>query len=302
MKMANITNNQLVGISWMIFHCFLISVMSAIIRIIAKDVHIAQIMFFYSFFAFIFLVPIILIGKRYEELKTNKLKLHISRSFLGAISLAIYFYALTVITLTQVRAVASTGPLVSSLMAVIFLKEAMGKYRIIALIIGFIGALLILRPWTDSFLYVSLMVVASVVMWSIIDLVIKTMSKTESNVCQIFYLTLGLSVFSMPAAIYYWQNMPIIYWLIMSGLGVIFLVNVLSVTNAFRHGEVTLIMPFDFSGMVFTIIIAYITFSEVIDVWTAIGSLIIMVSSIYIINREKKNAKKMHAIFPHEEV
>jgi drug/metabolite transporter (DMT)-like permease len=301
--MKNTKNKQLVGIFWMVSHCFLISVMSAIVRATAEDIPVLEIVFFYNAFAFLLMLPFALTAGRKQELKTKKLHLHLGRALLGAISLSMYFYAFTVIPLTEARAVALTGPLVSSLVAVIFLKEIMGWHRILALVVGFSGALVILRPGVDGFSYVSLMVVACVSMWSVIDLMIKMLSRTESNINQIFYLTGGMALFSLPGAIYFWQ-MPagFLQWVIMLLLGAIFLVNALAVTNAFRNGDVTVVMPFDFSGMIFTIIIAYIAFGEILDLWTGVGAAVIMISSVYILRREARLAKKNRSVVPHDKV
>ena len=292
-------NRQVVGIFWMLFHCFLISIMAAIIRHAAEDINVFVVIFFYNFFALIFLTPVLITKKRYKQLKTKKLKLHIGRSILGFISLSMYFYAFTVIPLTDARAIALTGPLVSSLLAVIFLKETMGWHRITALIVGFIGALIIVKPVTGSFSYISLMVMASVCMWGVIDMIIKTLSKTDTNISQLFYLIAGMSILSLPTAIYFWEgNLTNSQWMWLIILGAIFLINVLAVVNAFKNGDVTVIMPFDFSGMIFTIIIAYVTFNEIIDISTAFGALIIMMSSVYMMKREsiKKDKENIIAV------
>lgn len=280
----------------MVVHCFLISAMAAIIKVTAEDMNVFQIVFLYNAFALLFLLPFMYKNGWSDVIKTQKLKLHLGRSFLGAISLTMYFYAFTVIPLTEARAIALTGPLVSSLMAVIFLKEKTGRHRTSAMIIGFAGVLLIVRPGMEGFTYISLMVVACVFMWSVIDILIKTLSKTESNICQLFYLTGGMSLFTMPLAVYFWQSSSgFSHWGVMILLGAVFLINIYAVTNAFRFGDITVIMPFDFSGMVFTIIIAYLAFDEIIDIYTATGSVIIMLSSIYMVRREAKKAKVMHA-------
>ncbi|MBT4922368.1 MAG: DMT family transporter [Rickettsiales bacterium] len=301
--MVNHNTSQIIGISWMVLHCLLISIMSAMVRDISSQFHVFEIVFFYNFAAFLFMLPFVFISGRYKDLRTRKFKLHLSRAILGVISLTMYFYAFTVIPLTEARAIALTGPLVSSLFAIIFLKERMGWHRTLALIIGFLGALFILRPGTASFSYVYIMVLSSVGMWAVIDLIIKIMTRTESAYNQVFYLSGLMSVFSLPGAIFYWQT-PESYsaWATLFGLGAIFLINIIAIFNAFKYADITAVMPFDFSGMVFTTIIAYLAFNEVIDTPTAIGSLIIVVSSVYIAKREAKQSKEVHAAPPQSEL
>jgi len=273
------------------------------VRGISDQFHVFQIVFFHNMVAFVVMALFIFAGRRRHYLKTTKITLHLARALLGIISLTMYFYAFTVIPLTEARAIALTGPLVSALFAVIFLKEKAGWHRALALVIGFLGAMLILRPGSASFSYVSLMVIAAVVMWAVIELIIKVLSRTESTATQLFYLSGLMSLFALPGALFYWQ-MPASLgeWSWLIAIGLIFLINIIAVFNAFKHADITVVMPFDFSGMVFTTIIAYIAFHEMIDLPTAIGSIIIVISSVYIARREAKKAKEIHATPPQSEV
>ena len=273
------------------------------VRSISEQFHVFEIVFFHNLVAFLLMVPFIFTGGRHRHLKTQKLKLHLSRAILGVISLAMYFYAFTVIPLTEARAIALTGPLVSSLLAVVILKEETGWCRTLALIVGFTGALMILRPGTTNFSYISLMIVASVGIWAIIDVIIKVMSRTESTATQLFYLTGLMTILSFPGAMYYWKTPSSLYqWSWLIGLGIIFLINIMAVFNAYKNADITVVMPFDFSGMVFTTMIAYFAFHEVIDIPTAMGSVIIVISSVYIARREALKTKNIHAITPQSEV
>lgn len=292
-SMNNITSQQTVGIVWMVFHCFIISVMSAIIASSAKNINVFQIVFLYNGFAFLLLLPFVYKSGGRDAISTKRMPLHITRGVLGAIALSMYFYSMTLMPLTAVRAIALTAPLASSLMAIIFLKEKMGWYRSTAIVIGFFGALLIVRPGMEGFSYVSLIVLLCVFMWAVIDLILKKLAETESNICQLFYMTAFMTLSTLPPAIYYWQSLEnIAQWSLMAVLGIIFLLNMIAIINAYRRADITVLMPFDFSGMVFTIMIAYIFFDELIDTYTAIGSVIIMFASVYVARREAKIAKK----------
>ena len=294
---------QLLGVSFFVGHTFLISVMAAMIREFAESFHVMQVLFFYNAFAFLLLLPWVLLKGARSHIRTTKLRWHFARAVLGVISLALYFYAFTVIPLTEARAIALTGPLISSLMAIAFLKERAGLHRWIALLVGFAGALIIIRPGTADFSVVSLLVVIAVFMWSVIDIIIKKLSKSESTTTQLFWLTGLMGLFSAPAAAYVWQtpeSATMWFWLVV--LGAIFLVNVCCVFLALKHGDVTVLMPFDFMGMVFTAIIAYIAFQEVIEPWTLAGSIVIVISSVYVAQREAVKAKTLHAKPPQSEV
>ena len=295
--------SQITGILWMVFHCLLISIMAAIVRLLSDTYHVFEIVFFYNFFSFLLLCCYLVLFNKKNVLKTTYLKLHFNRSFLGFISLTMYFYAFTVVPLTEARAIALTGPLVTSLFAIIFLKEKVGMHRVSALVIGFIGALIILKPGTSEFSYVYLMVFGSVGMWAIIDIIIKIMTKTESTMTQTFYLSGLMSLFSLPGAIYFWQTpVLLIEWIAFTALGLIFLINIVAVFKAYKYADISTVMPFDFSGMVFTSIIAYLLFQESLSLNTLLGSVIIVSSSLYIIKREYIRSKQNKSKSPSDEV
>jgi len=286
------------AILWMISHCFLISVLSAIIRYLSSDYHILQITFMHNAVALLIVIPF-MFKNRVEAFYTTKLPYHILRALLGACSLAMYFYAFTVIPLTQARGIALAGPLVSTLFAMLFLKERPGWYRNTALVTGFGGAVLIIRPATDDFSYVSMLVVGALILWAIIDVIIKGLSKTESTRTQSFYLLFFMSLFTAPLAIYYWKTPTDIQdWMLFASTGIIFLLNVNVFYRAISLADVTAILPFDFMGMVFTIIIAFLVFDEKVAFMTLMGAVIIVVSSVYVAYRERKMAYKSRATIP----
>lgn len=283
--------NQTLGIAWMILHCLLIAVMAAMIRVIAEPYHILQIVFFHNAVAFVCILPWVWKEGLVAQAKTRKLPLHLWRGVLGYVSMLLYFYAITVIPLTQARAIALAGPLISSFFAIIFLKESSNWHKTTALLIGLAGSLLILRPDGEGFSLVTLLVVAAVCMWSVIDMLIKLLSQ-EATTTQMFYLTGVMTLCSLPGAVYVWKTPANLHdWLWLVGIGVVFLVNILSIFNAFRHADITTIMPFDFTGMVFTAAIAYVAFGEVIEPVVWIGGAVIVASSVYIVRREMRGSK-----------
>lgn len=275
----------------MIFHCLLISTMSVMIRFLAGELHPLQITFFHNIVAFVLVLPLALYKKQYRH-APGTLSLHLGRGALGAFSMAAYFYAMTVIPLTQARAIALTGPLVSSVFAVIFLKEKIGIHRSVALVAGFVGGGVVLQPGGEDFSYAALLVVMAVLMWGCTDMILKKLGTLEQPMTQLVYLTGIMSLLTLPAALYVWQTpQGLLAWGLLIGIGVIFLINVMAVFYAFKYADVTAIMPFDFSGMVFVTVLAYLVFGEVIDEYTLIGAVVIILSSLYVIYREARRNK-----------
>ena len=194
---------QIASILWIIAHYFLVAVISALVRYISGRFPVIEIIFFANLTAFLIMAVFIFIMREYKKLKTTKLHLHFSRALFDIISITMYCYAFTIMPLVNVRAIALTTPIITLLLAVLFLKEKLPRHRIIALTIGFFGAVIIICPGSTSFSYVSLMVIATVILWALTSMIIKVISRTETKSIQLFYLHGLMALLSLPGALFY---------------------------------------------------------------------------------------------------
>ncbi len=170
----------------------------------------------------------------------------------------------------------------------------MDNKKIVVIILSLIGGFIIINPNSPSFHPALFLIIIAIFMWSIIDMAIKKISKTESNVKQMLFLTFLSSLFCLIPTILYWKNPVSIHEIsLLILMGVLFVINVTAVFLAFKNSEVTTIMPFDFSGMIFTTILTYFIFNEVINFNIALGSIIIFGSSLYLIFHEKVKYKNL---------
>lgn len=290
--------NQLIGILWMIFHCFLISCVVIIAKILGLAGYSSvQIVFFHSFVAFLLILPFALKKYGRETFKTKIFHLHFSRAFLGVISMVIYFFALKYVNLNDARATALLGPVISFIFGIIFLKEIVSGKKILALIVSFIGAAIIVNPTSPDFHVALLLIVIAILMWSTIELIMKKISKNESAIKQLLFLTGFMSILSLPGSIYYWK-MPVGSYemSLLFLIGALFCINCIAIFLAIKNANLTTIMPFDFSGMIFTAILTYFIFAEVIKINTIIGAIVVFLSSLYLLYHEGKSARELRRI------
>jgi S-adenosylmethionine uptake transporter len=278
----------------MLTHCFFISGVVITAKFFAaRGFHATQIVFFHSFIAFLILLPLAAIKEKTNLIKTSFLKLHLIRGFFTAASLVLYFYAIKFIPVTDARAVALLGPAVTFIAAIVFLKETLDLKKILALILSLIGGYIILNPSNGQFHFISLLVLLAMFMWTANDLIIKKMSRKESNIKQLFFLTGLTSIFSLPFTIIHWkQPEGLLEFSLLFGIGLLFLINLAALFLAFKYADLTTLMPFDFSGMIFTAILSYFIFYEVIKRNTLIGSIIVFFSSAFLII-DQKNKKRL---------
>jgi len=203
-----------------------------------------------------------------------------------------FFYSISIIPLTDAIALTFAVPLITTFLASIFLGEKVGIHRWMALFIGFLGVIVIVRPGHSGFQSASLIVLVATISWSISNILIKKLSHTDHPRAMVFIMMLIMTPLTLPGALYVWQPPHIneIMWLILLGLftnEAQFCMN-----KAYKNSEMSVVMPLDFSRLIFTTIFAYLFFAEIIDIWTLLGSLIIFSSSIYIANREARMRRR----------
>lgn len=281
-------NNPVAGISWFVLHCLMFAFISIITKILMQQgLHVFGIVFFQTLLGSLMLLPRIIL-RHLKGIRALSYKLQLARAVLWVAATIAFFYATQKIPVGRAIAISFTVPLFTSIFAVIFLKEKLHFRRIMALVFGFIGMLIIIRPGFESFESASLLVVAAAFMWSMTDIMIKIVGQTHHAFVNTFYFTVCGAICTLPVALLVWQtpNGAQMLWLAL--LSVLFVTNMISITKSYECCDLTIVMPFVFTELIFVATLAYFVFGEVISVSTAIGSIIIIASSCYIAYRERK--------------
>lgn len=296
--MQNINNKSVLnGIGLMIIATVLFSVMHASIKHMSSNMHPFEIAFFRNLFGLLVIAPWF-IKYGLEPLKTKKIKLHLARSFFNVIAMLSFFYALSIAPLADVASLAFTAPLFASILAVFFLKEIIGIKRIIAIILGFIGAIIVIDPVYSSINNGHILTLLSASVWSVSLIIIKILGRTESSVTITSYMVIIMIPLSGFAAYFYWETPTIHDLIFLAIIGISGTAAQMLLAQALRQGDTSIIMPFDFLKLIWAVGIGYLFFFEVPSLNTWLGSIIIFLSTIYIANRERvlsknKNIKKI---------
>jgi len=280
-------NNPVAGITWFIIHCFMFAVISVVTKILIKDgINIFEIVFFQTLIGALILLPIVLL-RHIESIKVISYRSHLPRAIAWALATVLFFNAASVISMGRAIAISFVVPLFTAILAVIFLNEKLQSRRIIALICGFIGMLIIIRPRYDSFEIEAYMVVLAAFLWSTTDVMIKISAKTHHVFVNTFYFALFSAICTLPIALFVWKtpNYNEILWLVL--LAALFVINIVCITKSYEYADLTIIMPFVFTELIFVAVLAYIIFGEVIDLPTATGSAIIIISTTYMAYKER---------------
>ncbi|MDG2001122.1 MAG: DMT family transporter [Alphaproteobacteria bacterium] len=290
--MQNIKNKSVLnGIGLMIIATVLFSVMHASIKYMSSSLHPFEIAFFRNLFGLIVIAPWFI---RYglEPLKTKKIKLHMARSFFNVIAMLSFFYSLSIAPLADVASLAFTAPLFASILAVVFLKEIIGFKRIIAIILGFVGAIIVIDPVYSSINNGHILTLLSASVWSISLIIIKILGRTESSVTITSYMVIIMIPLSGIAAFFYWETPSINDLIFLIIIGISGTAAQMLLAQALRQGDTSIIMPFDFLKLIWAVGIGYLFFFEVPSLNTWLGSIIIFLSTLYIAYREKVLSKR----------
>lgn len=276
------------GVLWFCFGALCFACMTTIVRHLADGgIHPFVMILFRNVLGLTILTPWIIKHKQ-AIVNTTKIKLHIWRGVNGFVGMVLFFYGLSLLPVTEAIALSYTVPLFTTIAAIVWLKEIVDRPRWIALIIGFVGVLVILRPGFDTFNSAAFYVIGATCSWSISNIIIKKLTRTEHPTVVVFYMTsimiplslvLAIPVFDMPST-------EQLIWLL--ALGCTSVLAQYSITHAYGFSDVSFLQPFDFSRLIFVSIIAFFAFQEIIDIVTLIGAIVIFASSVYITKYERK--------------
>lgn len=278
-------SNVIEGGAWMLSAGLGFAIMIALIRHASKEIHPFEVAFFRNLFGLMWMLPwIVTVG--WAGLKTQRLGLYTGRAISGTAAMLTWFWAVTLMPMTEAVALSFTTPFFATIFAVLFLGEIVRVRRWSAIAVGFVGAMVILRPGVEAIRAESLVVIASAVCMACSTVFVKMLSRTESPNAIVVYMVMYLTPLSLIPALFVWTwpSWNVLGWLVL--LGFVATLSHLCYTRAFRAADTSAVMPFDFSRLIFSALLGYIVFMEVADVWTWSGAAIIAGSAIYIARRE----------------
>lgn len=263
-----------------------VSCMSGVILHLVKTHHPFEVAFFRNALGLIMLLPL-LIGKAgVVHLRTGRPGPLVWRGLLSAVSMMCYFYGVSLSPLAEVMALSFMGPLFATVIAIIVLGERIRLRRTLALIVGFSGALIILRPGFSEIGLGAILILGSAMTWSVSMIIIKVLTKTESAITQSLYTLVMLTPITALAALPYWKmpNLVEFGWMIvMAGLGT---AAQLAFTEAFKLSDLSALLPMDFAKLIWAAIVGYLFFAQTPDIWVFLGGAVIFASTTYIALRE----------------
>ena len=279
------------GIFEITLSCFLLSIVVALVRHLNQNFHIFFIVMMRNLFGLIFLLPQF-IKNRSTIFQTKNIYLHVFRGGNGTISMFFWFYAVNSLPLSEAVSLSFLTPIVTTIASMIFLKEKVSKNIFLASFISFIGVIIILRPGFHKFDEGYIFSFCSIIFWTISNLIVKTMTKTDKPQTIVAHMTFFMFIFSMPFALPYLAPLNFTAFIEFFILGIISNISYKLIAEAYSKNDLSILQPFDFSRLIFTSLVAYFIFDEKLDIWVFFGSLIILFGLILIVKKKSLKSQK----------
>ena len=279
-----------IGAALMIMSTICFVSMQSLIRQIGEELPPVEVAFFRNLFGFCAIAPIFF-RQGFKPLKTSRLQLHALRGALQGVSMMAFFTGVTMVPFAEATSISFSAPLFATILAVIILREKIRIRRISALLFGFVGVLVVLRP---GFVEVGIgqgLLLSSSLIWGAAIIVIKRLSTSESAATQTAYMGIFMTPITFLPALYVWETPTLDQLGWMALIGIFGTIGHLCFAGAFRRAESSALLPLDFLRLLWASLLGYFLFVEIPDFWVWIGGGLIFISATYIAFREAQLAK-----------
>ena len=261
------------------------SFMGAGVKLLSNDLHPIIICFYRCLMGLIIITPFVA-RNNFKALQTDNMRLQIFRALINIISMICWFSAIGMMHFEKATALGFTTPLCTTVLAVLILGEVIRFHRTAALLLGFIGILIIIRPGYMPFEFGTILMLIASFSFSFVLIFVKKLSATDSSLTIIFYHLLYMTPAFFILSLFYWQSISFNQLVIFSLMGSSGLLSHWCLAQAFKMSDTTFVMPLQFTKLIWASLIGLFIFAEQPDIWTWVGGVIIFISVVYITYRE----------------
>lgn len=274
------------GILWVGLSGILFALLNVFTLIPAQHLNPYVMAFLRYLFGAMFLLPIVFRLGLHRALHTNRLALHVSRGAIHTAGMILWFIALPLTTLAEITALGFTGPIFVTIGAALFLREDVRMRRWMAVFVGFIGTMIIIRPGFSALHLGVLCILISTPIFSASNLISKALARTDSANTIVIWQNIVIVICAFPVALWFWQtpDWSDISWFLAAGLAGT--LGHLCQQRGYQLADITLLQPIGFLSLIWNTMLGYFLFFQKPDAWTFVGAAVIFASAMYISHRE----------------
>jgi len=268
--------------------CF--AIQDAGIKWLSAEIAVLQILFLRSLFGLIFLGASTSFSGERISLKVGRPWMLALRTGINILSWILFFTSLKYLPLATAVALFFSFPLFLAIISVPLLGETVGIRRSLAIVVGFVGVLLITNP-SEGLSMPALMMLGAALGWAIVASLTRILGENENTTTLLFYTLLGFALLLVIPQYWLWQVIDVDAWLMIVGVAFFGVIAQFSVTKAYAIASPSLIAPFEYTALIWSAIIGYLVWNDIPDLYAIAGATLIIGSGIYVIHRESLNSK-----------
>ena len=281
------------AVLFMVLSGIFATTMHCLIRFATEDSHPFEVAFFRTIFVLLIFLPVV-IKNGLTSLKSNNVKMQSYRAVVGSVAMLCMFYGLSITELAKATALMFTVPIFATILAIFFLKEIVGLRQWIAMLVGFTGAIIVLRPDIELG-FGPLLILCASMMWSGSMLMAKKLTQTDTTVSITFWQAAGLIPATFILAIQVWewptlQQLIMFLFIAVAGTLVHWFLN-----EALKRADITALLPLDYLRLIWSVSFGFIFFNEIPHVGLWLGAALILGASTYIGIRQAKKKEQLSA-------
>jgi drug/metabolite transporter (DMT)-like permease len=274
------------GVLWMILATFLFVSLDSVAKYLVQSYSVPQVVWARYSFHLLFLT--ILLRRRLAQvLVTHRLRLQCFRSIMLLLTTALFFWGLRYVPLARAASIMLVTPVIVTSLSVPLLKESVGVHRWLGVLAGFVGAVIILQPGADIVRLAALLPLGAAIVYALYQISTRLLSSSDSPMTTLVYTSLFGALLASCIVPFAWTQPDAKGWFLMGVTGLLGGLGHFSLIKAFQYSKASVISPFSYTTLLWSIIYGIVLFGEYPDIKTMSGATIILCSGLYILKRER---------------
>ncbi|WP_227370775.1 DMT family transporter [Halomonas sp. M20] len=285
-------SSTVLGIVYMCLGVLFLALGDAVAKWLSESYAPVQIVFFRMLVA----LPLIMLIARFNgglrTLGTRRPLIHLLRGLIATVITFSFIMGLSLLPLAEVTAIAFAAPLFIALLSVPLLGERVERLPLIASFVGFAGVLIVVRPGAAGFQLGALVVLLAAICYALLMITARLYGGREHLWAMVFYVTLVPLIVSALLLPLFWKPPQLVHWLGFVSAGIMGVAAMAFITLAFQHAPASIAAPFDYTAMVWAVLLGRLFWGELPDTWVYVGTTVIIASGLLVALHERRVAIK----------
>lgn len=286
------TSRPLLGVLFMCTACALFPIMNGLVKLLAATYQPQEIVWFRIVSHLVLIAAIFMPRMGFGLLRTHQIGTQFVSSVMMLLSTLFFFSAVKSIPVAEAISVTFVAPLAVVLLAWPMLGERITPFRLAAVVVGFTGVLIVIRPGSAVFQWASLLLLCSAICYAIYQILIRRLAGIDHPATSVFYsVLLGAILMSIWLPFVWKTPASLTDWLLLCSLGVFGAMGHYCVAKAMTYASANFVAPFNYTQMIGSVIVGYLMFAEVPDFYTWLGTAVIIAAGLMVGWQSRKRDK-----------